>query len=157
MVISQWGKVEYKGRKCYIDCAVFELNHIRGPVLFRDYPAAVSAEQSTLSSISWASCHRPGDIADDMAVRKLDVRTGQTFGVIAVVHAKIYNKDESAMSEYFVLSEYSVLKHSFAKAGDSGSAIISGDDDEDDEDDDDDDADGNKFDSRHFSLSHFST
>jgi hypothetical protein len=60
-----------------------------------------------------------------MAVRKLGVRTGQTFGVIAGVRAKIYNQDESAMSEYFVLSESSVMTQIFAKAGDSGSAIIS--------------------------------
>jgi hypothetical protein len=108
-----------------MDCAVFELNQFRGPVVFRDYPVAASAEQPILSSISWAPCDCLGDIAYDMPVRKLGVTTGQTFGVIAGVHAKIFNKDESAVSEYFVLSESSVMKQTFAKAGDSGSAIIS--------------------------------
>ena len=126
VVTSRWEKVEYHGRKCYIDCAVFELNRIRGPVLFRDYPVAASVEQPILSSISWAPCDRLGDIVYDMAVRKLGVTTGQTFGVIAGMHTKIYTKDDIALSEYFVLSESSIMKQTFAKAGDSGSAIISG-------------------------------
>jgi hypothetical protein len=52
-------------------------------------------------------CDCLGSIAYDLTVRKFGTRTEQTFGMITGLHAKTYDKDESAT---FVLSGSSITK-----------------------------------------------
>jgi len=117
--------VEYQGRHCYLDASTFELNERRGPVVSRELDASPFTGEPTLAAMNWLPCDCQGQIQFDLAVRKLGVATGLTFGVISGVCRLIIEQGKPRVTEYFVLSDSLVPDQNFAKKADSGSAIVS--------------------------------
>ena len=97
--------VDYKGRRCVADWAVFKVNK-RGPSPADwDY---IGPEGGFLGTLEWDSCSEIGELAYDLYVRKNGAQSGMTFGLVAGCPAgvKMFDKPfDDALEEYVIVKE----------------------------------------------------
>ncbi len=119
--------VDYRGRHCIADWAVFKVNKRSPSPADWDY---IGPQGGFLGTLDWNSCLRIGELAYDLYVRKNGAQSGMTFGVVAGCPAgvKMFDKPfEDALEEYVIVKEEKWDVCQFAERGDSGSLVITHD------------------------------
>ena len=117
---SEYGVVNFRGRQCFADWAIFEIDASRcplgGPVTIR------LPRRGVLSTIPWKRAESIGPLALDLKVRKTGAETGLTHGFVGGIYGGI-KKMGKLCEEYWVIQE----NNRFADTGDSGASVVSSD------------------------------
>ena len=116
--------VNFRGRQCFADWAIFEVEASRFPL---GGPVMVWApRRGVLSTIPWKKAKSIGPLALDLKVRKMGAETGLTHGIVGGIYGGI-KKMGKLCEEYWVIQEKDTNNNPFADTGDSGSSVISSD------------------------------
>jgi hypothetical protein len=116
--------VNFRGRQCIADWAIFEIDANRcplgGPVTIR------SSRHGVFSTIPRKKAESIGPLVLDLMVRKTGAETGLTHGFVGGVYGEI-KKMGQLCEEYWIIQEKEWKNNQFAETGDSGSSVISSD------------------------------
>ena len=127
-VESEKAIIEYQGRTCYADWAVFVCDEKRLPG--GEAPLDLNTpDHGVLSTVDWQRMNGFAEINWDMYVRKAGRTTGMTFGFVAGVHGDWVPPTfpEKTCREFYALEEKIGVDNQFASPGDSGAAVINDD------------------------------
>ena len=125
---SENAVVDYQGRTCYADWAVFICDRERLPG--GEAPLDLNTpDHVVLSTVDWHRMNGLAPIQWDMYVRKAGRTTGMTFGFIAGVYGNWVPDTfpDKTCEEFYALEEKTSTENQFAAPGDSGAAVINDD------------------------------
>ena len=83
---SECEVVNFRGRQCFADWAIFEIDASRFPL---GGPVTVwSPRRGVLSTIPWKKAESIGPLALDLKVRKMGAETGLTHGFVGGIYGE---------------------------------------------------------------------